>query len=86
MIKLGYSAAFFPELIKNYIDEYSDGVRPRLTVVLLNGDIGLVAASAGEFFSAHALRMKDRARMTHLFFVGYANGYHQYYPTIEAVA
>src|SRR5262245_48788528 len=31
-----YEKAFFPELIPNYIDEYVDGVRPRLTVALLN--------------------------------------------------
>lgn len=80
-----YEKAFFPELIPNYIDEYADGVRPRLTVALLNEEIALVGAS-GEFFSNHALRLKERARVKHLFFFGYCNGYHQYFPTIEAVA
>ncbi len=85
LIRAAYSKAFFPELVPNYIDEYADGIRPRLTVALLNGDIALTGVS-GEFFSNHAIRLKQRARVKQLFFFGYANGYHQYFPTIEAVA
>jgi neutral ceramidase len=85
LVRSAYESAFFPELIPNYIDEYADGVRPRLTVALLNGEIALVGAS-GEFFSQHAIRLKERARVKQLFFFGYCNGYHQYFPTIEAVA
>jgi hypothetical protein len=84
-VRLMYSVAFFPELVSNYVDEYRDGVRPRLTVALLNGEIALVAAS-GEFFGNHAIRLRERARVKQVFFFGYANGYHQYFPTIEAVA
>jgi len=85
LVLTAYQKAFFPELIPNFVDEYEGGVRPRLTVVLLNKEIALVAAS-GEFFSNHAIRLKARARVKQLFFFGYANGYHQYFPTIEAVA
>jgi hypothetical protein len=85
LIKQMFARAFFPELIPNYIDEYADGVRPRLTVALLNNEIALVGAS-GEFFANHAIRLKERARGVQVFFFGYANGYHQYFPTIEAVA
>ncbi len=85
LIRAVYEKAFFPELIPNFIDEYADGVRPRLTVALLNNEIALVGAS-GEFFSNHAIRLKERARVKQLFFFGYCNGYHQYFPTIEAVA
>ena len=84
-VRMGYSLAFFPELIPNFADEYVDGIRPRLTVALLNHDIALVGVS-GEFFSNHAIRLKERARVKQLFFFGYCNGYHQYFPTIEAVA
>ena len=80
-----YGQAFFPELIKASVDEYLEGVRPRLSVALLNGDIALVGVS-GEFFSNHSLRLKARARVKQLFFFGYCNGYHWYFPTIEAVA
>src|SRR6266704_3160432 len=84
-VRAAFSGAFFPELIPNFMDEYADGVRPRLTVALLNGDIALVGVS-GEFFSNHSIRLKERARVKQLFFFGYCNGYHQYFPTIEAVA
>jgi hypothetical protein len=84
-VKAAFSAAFFPELVPNFIDEYADGVRPRLTVALLNREIALVGAS-GEFFSNHSIRLKERTRVKQLFFFGYCNGYHQYFPTIEAVA
>lgn len=84
-ILTAYQKAFFPELIPNFVDEYAEGIRPRLTVALLNGEVALVGAS-GEFFSAHSIRLKERARVKQLFFFGYCNGYHQYFPTIEAVA
>ncbi len=80
-----YEKAFFPELVRNYRDEYAEGVRPRLMAVLLGEETGMVAVS-GEFFSSHAVRLRERARLQTLFFFGYANGYHQYFPTIEAVA
>lgn len=80
-----YSRAFFPELVANYIDEYAEGIRPRLTVALLNDEIALVGAS-GEFFGQHAIRLRERARVRQVFFFGYCNGYHQYFPTIEGAA
>lgn len=80
-----YENAFFPELIPNFIDEYAGGIRPRLTVALINDEIAIVGVS-GEFFSSHAVRLRERARVRQLFFVGYCNGYHQYFPTIEAAA
>jgi hypothetical protein len=83
--RAAYSIAFFPELVGNYADEYTEGVRPRLTVALLNGDIALVGVS-GEFFCNHAIRLKERTRVKQLYFFGYCNGYHQYFPTIEAAA
>ena len=85
LTRAAYSVAFFPELVANYADEYVGGVRPRLTVALLNGDIALAGVS-GEFFCNHAIRLKERTRVKQLFFFGYCNGYHQYFPTIEAVA
>lgn len=85
LIRTLYSKAFFPELVANYVDEYREGIRPRLTVALLNGEIGFVGVS-GEVFSAHAIRLKQRARLKGIFFGSCVNGYHQYFPTIEAVA
>ncbi|MEM7230904.1 MAG: hypothetical protein AAF517_01935 [Planctomycetota bacterium] len=82
---LKYCLAFFKDLVDAYVEEYREGVRPQLGVVLLGEEVGVVAAS-GEFFAAHAIRLRARARLEHLFFLGPANGYHQYFPTIEAVA
>jgi hypothetical protein len=68
-----------------YEREYQMGVRPHLSVALLNGRIGFVGVS-GEFFCDHALRLRKRARLDHLFFLGYCNDHQMYFPTIEAVA
>jgi hypothetical protein len=84
-IKAAYSAAFFTALVNFYEREYREGIRPRLTVALLGGKVGLVGVS-GEFFCGHALSLKRRARLEHLLFLGYCNDYHQYFPTIEAAA
>jgi neutral ceramidase len=85
IVRAMYSAAFFPELVANYVDEYAEGIRPRLTVALLNDEIALLGAS-GEFFGQHAIRLRERARVGQVFFFGYCNGYHQYFPTIEGAA
>jgi hypothetical protein len=84
-VNLMYSRAFFPALIAFYEREYRNGIRPRLTAALLDGRIGFVGVS-GEFFSGHALALKRRARLEHLFFLGCCNDYQQYFPTIEAAA
>ncbi len=85
LVKLAFAHAFFPALIDFYDQEYRDGVHPHLTVALLDGRIGFVGVS-GEFFCSHALDLKRRARLEHLFFLGYCNDYQQYFPTIEAAA
>jgi hypothetical protein len=77
------SNAFFPDLIAFYEREYRDGVRPTMTVAVLDDRLGFVGFS-GEMFSGHALSLRRRARMEHLIFCGYCNDYQQYFPTIEA--
>jgi hypothetical protein len=79
------SQAFYPALISSYEREYRTGVRPHLSTALLDGKIGIVGVS-GEFFCGHSLSLKRRARLEHLFFVGYCNDYQQYFPTIEAAS
>jgi hypothetical protein len=85
LIKAMFVRAFFPELVDFYIEEYRDGIRPHLTTALLDEGIGFVGVS-GEFFCSHSLNLKRRARLDHVFFLGYCNDYHQYFPTIEAAA
>jgi hypothetical protein len=85
MLRGLYERAFFPKLVDFYEREYREGVRPHLTVALLDGRIGFVGVS-GEFFCGHSLSLKRRARLEHLLFLGYCNDYQQYFPTIEAAA
>ncbi len=84
-VKRAYISAFFKDIIDFYEAEYRDGVRPTLSVALLDGRIGIVGVS-GEFFCEHAIQLKRRARLDNLFFLGYCNDYQQYFPTIEAAA
>jgi hypothetical protein len=83
LVKLTLNKAFFPAMIDFYEQEYREGVRPQLAAALLNSKIGFVGVS-GEFFCDHAVQLRRRARLDHLFFLGYCNDYHQYFPTIEA--
>jgi hypothetical protein len=85
LVRAVYERAFFKSLVDFYVDEYRDGVRPHLTVAVINNDVGLVGAS-GEFFSSHSIRLKQRSRLPHTLFFGYCNDYQQYFPTIEAAA
>ncbi len=62
-----------------------DKIRPEMTTLLLNRELALVAAS-GEFFSQHANSLKQRSRADETFFIGYCNGHHMYFPTIEGAA
>ena len=77
--------AFFPELIGFLEREYAAGVRPTVTTAVLDDRIGFVGLS-GEFFCEHGLGLKRRARLPHLFVLGYCNDYQQYFPTIQAVS
>ncbi len=85
LVRNALGKAFFPELIAFYEREYKEGVRPHLAVALLDDRIGFVGVS-GEFFCGHSLSLKRRARLEHLFFLGYCNDYQQYFPTIEAAS
>jgi hypothetical protein len=85
VVKSAIGRAFFPELVAAYEREYRDGVRPQLTVAVLDGRVGFVGVS-GEFFCGHALSLRRRARLEQLLFCGYCNDYQQYFPTIEAAS
>lgn len=78
--------AFFPEFGKAAFDEMEgDTITPHLTTVLLNRELALVGGS-GEFFCNHSNRLKDRVKDVKVVFVGYCNGHHMYFPTIEAAS
>jgi neutral ceramidase len=78
--------AFFPEFGKAAFDEMKGNkITPHLTTILVNKELALVGGS-GEFFCNHANRLKARARDVKTIFVGYCNGHHMYFPTIEAAS
>jgi neutral ceramidase len=87
LAQLLFSRWFFPELVAATMDEdlRNNTIRPRLTVVLINGELALVGGS-GEWFSQHSVRLKERARDVRTFVLSCCNGHHMYFPTIEATA
>jgi hypothetical protein len=80
-----FERAFFPELVKNYAEEFVGGIEPEMTTVLVNGELALVGGS-GEFFCNHSNRLKERSYVNDTLFFGYCNGHHMYFPTIEAAS
>jgi hypothetical protein len=85
LLMLMFEQAFFPELVRNYTQEFGGGIEPELTTVLLNRNLALVGGS-GEFFCNHANRLKERSYVDDTLFFGYCNGHHMYFPTIEAAS
>ena len=75
----------FPEITRNYVKLYGDGLFAELNTVLINGELALVGAS-GEFFCNHANRLKARSYVKNTLFFGYCNGHGMYFPTIEAAS
>lgn len=80
-----FERAFFPELVRNYAEEFRDGIKPELITVLLNKELALVGGS-GEYFCDHSNRLKARSYVKDTLFFGYCNGHHMYFPTIEAAS
>src|SRR6185312_971234 len=76
-VKFALGKAFFPELIGFFEKEYRNGVRPTVTVGLLDTTVGFVGIS-GEPFCEHARTLRRRARLPYLFVMGYCNDYQQY--------
>jgi len=85
LVRAALEQAFFPDLIAFFQKEYADGVRPTIAAAVLDGSVGFMGVS-GELFCEHALILKRRARLPHLFVFGYCNDYQQYFPTIQAVS
>ena len=85
LLSLMFERAFFPELVHNLLEEYRDGLCPEMNAVLVGQELAIVTGS-GEFFSGHARRLRERAYFPHVLFLGYCNGHHMYFPTIEAVS
>ena len=84
MVQAVFRHSFFPELLAMLDEIPADEIHPRLSTVLLNGELALVGGS-GEFFSTHALRLKQHSPAKKTLFFGYCNGHQMYFPTLEAI-
>ena len=80
-----YAKSFFPELVRNFVREFENGVNPELTTVVLNGELAIVGVP-GEPFCQHAVRLRQRAYLPCVLVFGYCNGHLLYFPTIEAAS
>jgi hypothetical protein len=87
LTQLAFRQAFFAELVTATLAQEAkdDQLHPETTTILLNRQLALVAGS-GEFFSQHSNSLKQRCRAEETFFIGYCNGHHMYFPTIEGAA
>ncbi len=82
----GMRAGFGDALYESYRGKYGAGVmHPKLTTVLLNGELAFVGAS-GEFFSDLSVQLKTRTTEAKAVFLGYCNGHDMYFPTERAIA
>ena len=79
-------AGFGDALYESYRGKYAEGVmHPKLTTVLLNGELAFVGGS-GEFFSELSVQLKYQANEAKAVFLGYCNGHDMYFPTERAIA
>lgn len=83
--RLTLGRAFYPELVVHYEREYREGITTPLEVAMIGPGLGFVGI-AGEPFCSHALELQRRFRSARVLTLGYCNEYHQYFPTIEAIA
>lgn len=84
LIRGTFKQMFFPEMLAMLEELPDNTISPRLNTVLINNELALVGGS-GEFFSAHAVRLKNESKAPETFFIGYCNGHQMYFPTREAI-
>lgn len=83
--RLTLGRAFYPELVVHYEREYREGITTPLEVAKLGPGLAFVGI-AGEPFCSHAVELQRRFPSAQVLTLGYCNEYHQYFPTIEAMA
>ncbi len=72
-----------PEVYDRYRDYLTSPLECPVTSLIINGDIAMMGMP-GEPFTEFATAYRARSPVEHSFFVGYANGYNGYFPTISA--
>jgi hypothetical protein len=79
----GLVASFGPEILESYAPRITPEVSLPVTTVLINERIALMGMP-GEPFVEFQMNWRDRCPVRDAFFLGYANGYYGYFPTIRA--
>lgn len=74
-----------PEMVARYRKYVSVPLDCPITSLLINDEIALMGMP-GEPFVDFAIDFRSRAPIKNAFFVGYANGYAGYFPTIQAAS
>jgi neutral ceramidase len=75
--------ALGPDAFKTLVPAIRENIEAPVATLLINKRIALMAAP-GEPFVDFQTNWRDRCPLPGAFFVGYANGYDGYFPTVEA--
>jgi neutral ceramidase len=86
----GLLSSFGPRVFEDHADLFVHGPPPdvldlHVTTILLNKRIAILAMP-GEPFVSFQINWRDRNPVSDAIVLGYANGYFDYFPTIEAAA
>jgi len=78
-------AAYGPEIFKNYAPLIKPEIAMPVTTLLIDHRIAFMTMP-GEPFVDFQINWRDRCPAPDAFFLGYANGYYGYFPTIRAAS
>ena len=78
-------AALGPGIFKNYAPAIKPQIEMPVTTLLINKRIAFMTMP-GEPFVDFQINWRDRCPVRDTFFLGYANGYYGYFPTIRAAS
>ena len=78
-------ASFGEEFVKNFAPRIKPEIPVPVATVLINKRIALMTMP-GEPFVEYQINWRDRCPARDAFFLGYANGYDGYFPTIKAAS
>jgi neutral ceramidase len=86
----GLVSSYGPQVFEDHAELFAHDPPPEdlqlhVTTLLLNKQIAVVGMP-GEPFVNFQINWRDRCPVTDAFFLGYTNGYFDYFPTIEAAA
>ncbi|MHB8653832.1 MAG: neutral/alkaline non-lysosomal ceramidase N-terminal domain-containing protein [Terriglobia bacterium] len=81
----GLIAAFGPRVFEDFGSRITTEMKLPVTTVLINKRIAMMGMP-GEPFVDFQRNWRDRCPVSHAFFLGYANGYYGYFPTIRAAS